>query len=141
MKYSIKDILNKIQFHNTSYKEYLGIYDKYIISVYPFDINIFDACINDKPILYNDLYHKYLNKRQFHHIDFINAINILDEEFIYDIDPCDAYDIVSGHNNFSNNIITTNMIHKKIHTEDIISFESDVRSYKRDQKLIELGIV
>ena len=146
---SIKDILNKIKFHNTSYREYLGRYKDYIIGIHPFAIAICDAYLHKIPVFYEDIkYSRTINIRQYHHYDFkndkIDCTNFYKntpnyiEEFIYDIDPCEAYEIISNtkiHHSGSDK----HMMHK-IHTEDILLFECDVRSYKRNLWLNELNI-
>ena len=89
---------------------------------------------------YDDIRYVRLYRRQFHHndVNVIKEIIIKPDIFTCDIDPCDAFELIKLSGCKIDNDV--HMLHE-IHTDDIISFESDVKSYKRDQMLKELGIL
>lgn len=134
----LKDI-DKIKFYNTSFREYLGVYDSYIIGVYPFAINITDIFTNFKYELFHNGYKpsqstgpfpltEILNKSLNHHNDYrVKKI---------DVDPCDIYEFISGvriHHGSSDTGYGPNNL--KEMQNNIITFESTVKSVMRDNKI------
>jgi len=62
---NLKEIPN-LKFFNTSFREYLAIYNNYIIGVYPFSIKLEYAFDTDnKPITYE--FFKLMGVRSHHH--------------------------------------------------------------------------
>lgn len=119
--------VDKIKFYNISFREYIGIYDKYIIGVYPFSIKIDNALKDGMPITYDDL-KMYGVKSSHHHHDFLDG-NI-------DIDPCDIYEKISGvktHQGagWPDDIDDMN----RDYTDNIKDFESEIISHFRDIKI------
>ena len=122
--------LHTLTFFNTSYREYLTVYQDWIIGVYPFAVRIEKALtLYNKPLTYNE--YEILGVRsQLHHIHF-------NDGFI-NTDPCDIYEKVSGikiHHRESDN----HMMNKD-HTNDIKLFEAQIISLNRNNKFIRLTI-
>ncbi len=118
--------VDKIKFHHVSFREYVAVYDKYIIGIYPFSIKIDNALKGDVPINYND-FKMYGDKSSHHHHDFRSGD--------IDIDPCDIYEKISGvkyHDEFQRSLVDERLAD---YTNNIKDFESELISHFRDRKI------
>ena len=131
----IIDNISKITFHNLSYGNYYGFSEKYLISIHPYAIHIYDIIkkIKNYENISTDIlfgtgnYIKIL--KIYHRSDYIN------NEIIYN--PCEIYEKVSGYkssmitdNNDESNEYWDNK--KKIFNKYLIGLE-------RKKKLININ--
>ncbi len=120
------EIEGKIKFYNISYRNYHGIWSRYIFNVTPFTLNVYDLLgthngnLNFKGVE-NLIYYK-------HHTDYMNQS--------CKKDPCDIYEIVSGdriHNGGSDKH-KRNLGHKYYQPiKD--EFEVELKSMRRIKKI------
>lgn len=122
--------VHKLNFIQTSFREYLCVYGDYIICVYPFAIKVeWSFRMDGKPLTYD--YFKLSGVRSsYHHHDFLSGE--------IDTDPCEIYEMVSGirihHHESDSNFMNND------YSENIKLFESEIISQRRNNKINELGV-
>jgi len=126
----LKEVHN-MKFYNTSFREYLCVYGDYIIAVYPFAIKVEWSHRGDgRPVNYEHF--KMQGVRSGHHHQDFTKGDI-------STDPCDIFEKVCGVRIHHLNDSDDHLMNID-HSDDIRSFESEILSQKRDNKLNELGI-
>ena len=112
-----------IKFYNTSFREYVGIYDEYIIGVYPFVI-----AYDKLPIDYSHTSFSH-SHNLFSHNDY--------KDGIISIDPCDIFEEVSGIRIHHGDLLP---LHLNDYSYNIKCFNSYIISRNRNNKLDSIGI-
>lgn len=121
--------ISSLKFYNVSYREYLTVYDEWVIGVYPFSVTISKSTRPDGSIIDLDYFNISSKKSGFHHQDFLSGK--------CDYDPCDIFEEVCGvkihHGQSDWHLMYLN------HTDDIKEFEEELRSIlsNRRNKQIE----
>jgi len=118
----LRDIC-KLEFHNISYREYLAIYDEWIIGVYPFVVNITSIWKEEGTLVDLEYIKIFSRKSGLHHQDFLGGK--------CDYDPCDIFEEVCGvkihHGESDDHLMYLD------HSGDKESF--NIRAHIRNQKL------
>jgi hypothetical protein len=121
-----------LRFYNISYREYLAIYDEWIIGVYPWAVSVTSIWKDDGTLV--DLeYIKIFSRKSsvLHHNDFLRGK--------CDYDPCVIFEDVSGvkiHQGESDDHLMY-----LDHLDDIRRFDSYLRGWFRNRRLISIGIL
>lgn|SRR5574343_75629 len=130
-----------IDFINTSFREYLGIYKDYLISVAPCGIIIYNiktpTTLNytdnkrNKSLTYQDYKLSMIPIVRYHH----NDTNI---KRGCDVDPCDIFELVSGTYIHTKNNNDDLHLMGLDHSSDINKFDAMMLAYFRNIKIKQI---
>lgn len=128
---NLREIPN-LKFFNTNYREYLAVYNNYIIGVYPFAIKIEHAFDGDNNPMTYEFFKTMGVRSAHHHNDYTTGYSIIN------VDPCALYEEISGiriHHGESDDW-KINIDYK----DPIKAFESEIISQNRNNKIDKLLI-
>jgi len=132
----IDEVIEKIPemtFHNLSHKNYYGLTEKYIVSVHPFAVHIYEI----KKQINN--FNNFIVDINFGSENYIKLIiNCHTSDYInniYSFNPCEIYEIVSGYNSFRDIKVESN----EYWSNNIEKFTKNLISYNRKEKIININ--